>query len=244
MTDKCRILELEIETRKLRAENIELQRKLDEAYSKIYHKTFTPAFKENVREHFGRKCVICGQPESMFKRKLSIHHVNEDVSLDCYTSMMVPLCGKCHRQVHIETERHQFWVDFFTSIINNQYGGKSCDVELMRTRSKNKSPVRVTVYIDGHIQDMIQRNPALSRGGRGSEKAIKNMVRLNIERNKDTKDMTRSMKAKVTRMFHNMINEGILIPDEQDGDTKIYYRLKKNLVKPKDRRLGKRIRAL
>lgn len=63
-----------------------------------YCPKFNKAFKESIREKFGRKCFGCDKTEEENGRKLSVHHVNYDKNCGCDGNYceFVPLCNKCH----------------------------------------------------------------------------------------------------------------------------------------------------
>lgn len=227
MTDECRMLELESENARLRAE-------LENIRKTLYHKTFTPAFKENVREHFGRKCTICGKPETEFKRKLSIHHVDKDVATDCYTSRMVPLCGKCHSRVHTETEKCQYWVDFFTTIIN-QFGGKCCDVKSHKDIPL-KTPKSVVKF--NKIKNVIKNHPSFNENRRVSEKALIKFISRNTVSKKSVKGnhykITKyvPMRSFICNTIDFLVDEELL-QFEMSGDKKFYRRVAKDIFEQK-----------
>ena len=65
-----------------------------------YCPKFNEGFKEQIRNKFGRVCLLCGKSEEDNKgRKLSVHHVNYDKRCGCEDSFKcdyVPLCMSCH----------------------------------------------------------------------------------------------------------------------------------------------------
>lgn len=75
---------------------------------------YCPAFneecKESNREKYGRKCFICGMPESENidsagkHKKLFVHHVDMNKLQGCngHTWKLVPVCMHCHTQLHSE----------------------------------------------------------------------------------------------------------------------------------------------
>ena len=64
-----------------------------------YCKNFTQRLRENVRDSFGRKCVICGIGEVENGRKLDIHHCDYNKGQGCgHKWNLVPLCVCCHRK--------------------------------------------------------------------------------------------------------------------------------------------------
>ncbi len=86
-----------------------------------YCHKFNEAFKERVREFFGRKCVECGTPEN--GKKLSVHHVNFNKMSCCDDTppLFVVLCPSCHSKTNFNRE---YWEEHFTKIIEEQYGGE------------------------------------------------------------------------------------------------------------------------
>lgn len=77
-----------------------------------YCNKFNAAFKEHIRDKFGRTCFLCGKTEheamdaqaKVGKRayKLSVHHVNYDKNCLCgdIKCAFVPLCQSCHTKTN------------------------------------------------------------------------------------------------------------------------------------------------
>lgn len=69
-----------------------------------YCPKFNKKLKEEIREKYGRQCVVCGLPESENtysngrRCRLSIHHVHYDKKEGCngHDFVLVPLCIHCH----------------------------------------------------------------------------------------------------------------------------------------------------
>jgi len=63
-----------------------------------YCPKFTERLKESIREEFGRKCFICGLPESKNGERLSVHHCDYQKSQGCNGQRwsLIPLCHNCH----------------------------------------------------------------------------------------------------------------------------------------------------
>lgn len=89
-----------------------------------YCNKFNNPFKERVREFFGRVCVECGKTEKENKTRLAVHHVNYHKDACCNENvklLFVSLCASCHAKTHY---KRQYWEDYFTKKINEQYGGR------------------------------------------------------------------------------------------------------------------------
>lgn len=73
-----------------------------------YCPKFTKELKEAIRSKYGRKCVLCGLPESENKKRLSVHHVDYDKGQGCNGKAwkLVPLCVKCHTKTN---NNRAFW---------------------------------------------------------------------------------------------------------------------------------------
>ena len=71
-----------------------------------YCHKFNEAFKELIREKFGRVCFLCPTTEVENGKKLSVHHVNYDKDCLCDDSKceFVPLCNKCHTRTNFKRE--------------------------------------------------------------------------------------------------------------------------------------------
>lgn len=64
-----------------------------------YCPKFNNQRKEQVRDQFGRKCLICGQPEN--GQRLCVHHVDYNKMQGCGHSWnLVPLCASCHAKTN------------------------------------------------------------------------------------------------------------------------------------------------
>lgn len=73
-----------------------------------YCKKFNYAFKESIREKFGRTCFLCPTTEEENGRKLSVHHVEYNKNCLCDDSVceFVPLCDSCHGKTN---HNHEYW---------------------------------------------------------------------------------------------------------------------------------------
>lgn len=83
---------------------------------------FNNAFKERVREFFGRKCAECGAPEN--GTRLHVHHVNYHKGsrrAEGVPPLFVALCQSCHAR---SNHGREYWEEHFTTMINEQYGGQ------------------------------------------------------------------------------------------------------------------------
>jgi len=71
-----------------------------------YCHKFNEAFKEYIREKFGRICFLCPKTEAETGRKLSVHHVNYDKNCLCddVKCEFVPLCMSCHAKTNFNQE--------------------------------------------------------------------------------------------------------------------------------------------
>lgn len=68
-----------------------------------YCEKFNEAFKEYIRDKFGRICFLCSKTEEENGQRLSVHHCNGDKNCGCdgdETCQFVPLCVSCHSKVH------------------------------------------------------------------------------------------------------------------------------------------------
>lgn len=75
----------------------------DGASFEPYCHKFNNAFKEYIRDKFGRTCFLCQKTEAESGKRLSVHHVNGNKACGCdgdETCQFVPLCKNCHGKVH------------------------------------------------------------------------------------------------------------------------------------------------
>ena len=54
--------------------------------------------KEQIRNLYGRVCVVCGNSALQNKRRLDVDHVDENKMQGCddWEWRLAPLCQKCH----------------------------------------------------------------------------------------------------------------------------------------------------
>jgi len=71
-----------------------------------YCPKFNEAFKESIREKFGRVCFLCPTTEEENGKKLAVHHVsyNKDCLCDDSDCEFVSLCLKCHGKSNNDRE--------------------------------------------------------------------------------------------------------------------------------------------
>jgi hypothetical protein len=86
-----------------------------------YCPKFNNAFRERVREFFGRVCVECGTPEN--GTKLCVHHVNFNKMTCCDDTrpLFVALCPSCHARTN---HNREYWEEHFTNMVINYYEGR------------------------------------------------------------------------------------------------------------------------
>lgn len=77
-----------------------------------YCEKFTKHLKEQVRDSFNRKCVVCGASEN--GEKLAVHHVDYSKLQGCRGQRwaLVPVCRTCHSKTN-----HNRW-QWFSLLIN------------------------------------------------------------------------------------------------------------------------------
>jgi hypothetical protein len=192
-------------------ENARLRAELEKYQLRKYHKTFTEEFKENVRTFFGRKCVLCGKPETELDRRLSIHHVEYKIREDCYKTPSVPLCDDCHNLPHAKISDHSHWIKFFNELIQSQYGGKWC---------YSKKEFALMRNLDPKIKRNIETYPGFNRGGRCgervSEKALVKFISGNLHRKKNT-PRSPHIVSKIKKNITYMVCVGLLIIEVDKG---------------------------
>jgi hypothetical protein len=81
-----------------------------------YCHKFNRKLKEQTRERFGRKCVVCNKSESENGKKLSVHHVTYEKMDGCNGNdfKLVPLCASCHAKTNF---RRGNWEHSFNDIL-------------------------------------------------------------------------------------------------------------------------------
>jgi len=84
-----------------------------------YCPKFNEAFKESVREKFGRVCFLCPTSEEENGKKLSVHHV--DYNKDCLCGdtkcEFVPLCLSCHSKTNYNRD---YWENLIRAKIHKR----------------------------------------------------------------------------------------------------------------------------
>lgn len=81
-----------------------------------YCHKFNNRKKEEIRDKYGRKCIICGKTEEENGRKLAIHHVDYDKMQGCDGKKweLVPLCASCHAKTNGDRD---YWADYIRKIL-------------------------------------------------------------------------------------------------------------------------------
>lgn len=79
-----------------------------------YCHKFNNKIKEEVREKYGRTCLLCGKTEEDNGRKLDVHHVDYNKEQGCngYNFYLVPLCQECHGKI---TGDREYWKELILS---------------------------------------------------------------------------------------------------------------------------------
>lgn len=88
-----------------------------------YCEKFNDAFKEYIREKFGRVCFLCPTTEEENGQRLSVHHVNYDKDCLCndnLTCQFVPLCRSCNSRANFNRE---MWEDKIKNMLRNALNG-------------------------------------------------------------------------------------------------------------------------
>jgi len=88
-----------------------------------YCTKFNFAFKEYIRDKFGRVCFLCNKAEAEVGEKLSVHHVNYNKGCGCDTDetcQFVPLCRSCNAKVNGNRKE---WEAKIKSIMKNKLNG-------------------------------------------------------------------------------------------------------------------------
>ena len=88
-----------------------------------YCSKFNEAFKERIRDKFGRVCFLCGKTEEENSQKLSVHHVN--YSKDCLcdddkSCQFVPLCASGHGKTNFNRE---YWQEYIMAKLRSRIDG-------------------------------------------------------------------------------------------------------------------------
>jgi len=89
-----------------------------------YCDKFTEDKREEVREKYDRKCLICNTSEkdNLTKtnkiRKLSVHHIDGDKEQGCNDKpwFLVPLCMKCHART-TNKKNSNYWIKYIQNIL-------------------------------------------------------------------------------------------------------------------------------
>jgi hypothetical protein len=91
-----------------------------------YCPKFNEAFKESIREKFGRVCFLCPKTEVENGKKLCVHHVDYDKNCLCdgVNCEFVPLCASCHSKTN---HNREYWENLImeklkTETFNNDGG--------------------------------------------------------------------------------------------------------------------------
>ena len=93
-----------------------------------YCPKFNERFKERVRAFFGYKCQFpgCNHIWVPGEIRMAVHHANYEKMACCDSTIkpiFVPVRSRgCHSKTN---NNREYWEDYFTNLINEEYGGKS-----------------------------------------------------------------------------------------------------------------------
>ncbi|WP_048190704.1 hypothetical protein [Methanobacterium sp. SMA-27] len=89
-----------------------------------YCPEFNAAFRERVRDYWGRKCILCGMDEAEHEIKMIVHHVNYNKDTLCNDEqpLFVTLCKHCHPKTNF---RRNWWEEYFFNWIMLYFNGVS-----------------------------------------------------------------------------------------------------------------------
>ena len=89
-----------------------------------YSQNFNNQFKEIIRLRENFMCIKCGMKEEdhkiIFKRNLSIHHINYDKKLTTFENCCAT-CVRCNTEAN---SNRLSWIKFFQSLLLEKYGYK------------------------------------------------------------------------------------------------------------------------
>lgn len=88
-----------------------------------YCHKFNSAFKEYIRNKFGRMCFLCPTSEEENGERLSVHHVNYNKDCGCdddETCQFVPLCRSCNAKVN---KNRDMWEAKIKAMMKNKLNG-------------------------------------------------------------------------------------------------------------------------
>lgn len=88
-----------------------------------YCPKFNFAFKEYIRDKFGRVCFLCQKTEVENGQRLSVHHCNYDKECLCndnLTCQFVPLCRSCNAKVNTNRD---MWEQKIKAKMQNKLNG-------------------------------------------------------------------------------------------------------------------------
>lgn len=84
-------------------------------------------FRERARAFFGNRCVICEKHKDELGYRPCVHHVLYDKQVCCKENepignrLFVTLCRQHHTA---SNSNREYWKDYFTKLINENYGGR------------------------------------------------------------------------------------------------------------------------
>lgn len=85
-----------------------------------YCEKFNKKKKEEIRDKFDNKCILCGKTKEENKnRELSVHHIdrNKDQGCNGHEWDLVPLCMSCHGKVH-GMKNEDYWMQRIRQILS------------------------------------------------------------------------------------------------------------------------------
>lgn len=89
-----------------------------------YCPKFNREFKSRVRAFFGNMCLLCGKTKEENGQNMGVHHVNYEKMVCCsdIEPIFACLCKSCHPKTN---HNREYWEEFLTNKINEEYNGKS-----------------------------------------------------------------------------------------------------------------------
>ena len=79
-----------------------------------YCPKFNDQKKEEIREKYGRKCLMCGKTEEEIGQKLDAHHIdyNKEQGCENHKWKLIPLCRSCHAKTNFNRYLWEFLLKY------------------------------------------------------------------------------------------------------------------------------------
>jgi len=84
-----------------------------------YGITFSPEFKETIRQRDKHICMLCNKSQKELNRRLDVHHIDYNKD-NTFFDNCISLCKICHSRTN---GKRKYWIKYLQKLIKEKYGG-------------------------------------------------------------------------------------------------------------------------